>query len=374
MKTNYFFLLLTTILITSTSCLEDKSEVLYRYYSDEDYQTLSKILDIPNDQINYRSTGSNFFSNNNSINNNAALLGRVLFYDHKLSKNEKVSCASCHLQEHGFADKVAFSEGFDGELTDRNSLSLSINISTYEDLGIGFFWDERSNSVQSQSKETIENPIEMGLQMEELIDRLKGEEYYQILFKKAFPGQKISEQTITSALAHFVNSIATFDSKFDHGFAANGHLETDFSNFTEKENRGKALYAANCQSCHGNVIFPGRRIANNGLDMEYTDNGLGKRTNNPSDNGVFKIPSLRNIGVSGPYMHDGRFDTLLEVVEHYSSGIQSHPNLDGELRQSDNKARQMNFTAQEKDDLVAFLETLTDEKLMHDKRFSTPFK
>ncbi|MFK7933143.1 MAG: cytochrome-c peroxidase [Saprospiraceae bacterium] len=373
MKTNQLLLLLFCFSLTFTACLEDKTEILYRFYSDEDYQVLSQTLDLPNEVVNYNSETDRQFVFTPPVSNNTALLGRVLFYDHKLSKNEKVSCASCHLQDHGFADKVAFSEGFDGRLTERNSLSLSINISTYESQGIGFFWDERSNSVREQSIETIENPIEMGMKMDELADRLKQEEYYQILFAKAFPSQGINKSTITSALSSFVNSIATFDSKFDREFRQKGTMHEDFDGFTVDENRGRALFVANCQSCHGNMMFPSRNMANNGLDMEYSDQGLGARTQNAHDNGVFKIPSLRNVAISGPYMHDGRFNSLMEVMEHYSEGIQEHPNLDFELRDENAHARKMNFTSTEKADLVAFLETLTDKTLIEDKRFSDPF-
>lgn len=373
MKTHQLTLLLFGLFaLTFTACLEDKAEVLYRFYSDEDYEKLSQVLDIPNQAINYNSNSNNHNFFTPTVSNNAALLGRVLFYDHKLSKNEKVSCASCHLQDHGFADKVAFSEGFDGKLTERNSLSLSINISTYESQGIGFFWDERSNSIREQSIETIENPIEMGMKMAELANRLKQEEYYQILFNKAFPGQGINKNTITSALTSFINSIATFDSKYDQEFSVTRNIHSHFNGFTEKENRGKALYIANCQSCHGDMMFQEKTIANNGLDMAYTDQGLGSRTRQASDNGKFKVPSLRNVAISGPYMHDGRFATLLDVVNHYSEGIQNHPNLDFDLKDGQ-RAVKMNFTETEKADLVAFLETLTDETLMKDKRFSDPF-
>lgn len=386
MKTKHLAILLVLLGTGLVSCLEDQAQVIRQHFSEEDYQVISQTLDIPQVPVSYQPVspnhfGGNHFNGSNKINSNAAVLGRVLFYDKKLSKSETVSCASCHIQEHGFSDKVAFSKGFDGKLTERNSLALNVNVSgsTYEDMGIGFFWDERSFSVSEQSLETIQNPIEMGMHMDDLIERLKAEDYYQILFEKAFPTQEISSETVTAALSNFVNAIANLDSKFDQGVNENhGNSFADFSNFSVEENLGKALFNENCSSCHGDNVFPGQRVSNNGLDVEYTDKGVGKQTNNSFDNGLFKVPSLRNIAVTGPYMHDGRFNTLEEVVEHYSSGIKPHPNLGFTLRNQTNNnsvnARQLNFTNQEKQNLIVFLKTLTDETLLKDKRFSDPFK
>ena len=163
--------------------------------------------------------------------------------------------------------------------------------------------------------------------------------------------------------------MVSYEAKYDVGVASN------FSNFTPQENLGRQLFngRGNCNACHRTDAFVAEESTNNGLDAVTTDAGLGGITGNPADNGKFKVPSLRNIEVTGPYMHDGRFSTLAEVVEFYNSGVQSHPNLDPRLRTPNGQPRRLNLTNTEKAALVAFLQTLTDDSFIHDPKFSNPF-
>jgi cytochrome c peroxidase len=317
-----------------------------------------------------------------------ATLGRVLFYDTKLSANNTTSCGSCHKAAKAFADGRAASEGFDGEKTPRNSMALGavVNFQSSYSGGstgtigqnAGFFWDDRAFSVAEQSEETIQNPIEMGMNFEELASKIENLDYYDVLFAKAFGTngfqQSKKDQTL-QAIETFVNSIATFDSKFDRGLGGSHTAIPAFTNFTTQENLGKTLFNDNCASCHGSKVSTTvRTVANNGLDEVSTDKGVGAITNNATHMGVFKVPMLRNVELTQPYMHDGRLETLEDVVEHYSSNIQAHPNLAEELKNLNGEPKPMNFDANEKAALVAFLKTLTDVESLTQEKYLDPFK
>jgi cytochrome c peroxidase len=185
-------------------------------------------------------------------------------------------------------------------------------------------------------------------------------------------------------VANFVNALGSFESKFDaeanhhnpgfSGSFGNFVFTEDFSGFTAAENRGKVLYNANCASCHsGNMGRPVLQLANNGLEATSTDLGVGGISGIPNQKGSFKVPTLRNISLTAPYMHDGRFATLNDVIDFYSTGVQNHPFLHEDLKDG-GQPKRMNFTADQKTDLIAFLNTLTDDQLLNDKRFSDPFK
>lgn len=373
-----------------SSCLKDDVEVDRYYYSDEEFALIQNSnLDLPRDLIDYKVNLPTHMKNmgvtSPNISNSKAALGRVLFYDKKLSKNNSVSCASCHKQELAFSDDVALSEGFDGELTLRNSLPLAstVNFKSSYDGGSGsfgrsalFFWDERASTIEEQSSLTIEDNIEMGMDLDELTVRLNEDPVYQLLFRKAYGDETATKQRILNAISQFVNSFVSVDSKFDQGMARHHSEFTEFNNFTESENRGKALFVENCSSCHGSDHTRLQETtANNGLDAVYEDHGVGGITGFTGDVGKFKVPFLRNVELTAPYMHDGRFTTLEEVVEHYSTGIKLSDNLDFRLRDFDNfeDAKRMNFTTEQKEDLVAFLKTLTDYTFTADTKFSDPF-
>lgn len=312
----------------------------------------------------------------NAITDHGATLGRVLFYDKGLSINNSVSCASCHRQNAGFSDPNKFSKGFNGGVTDRNSMSL-INARYYPNGR--FFWDERSASAEIQASRPIVHPVEMGMTIPAAVEKIKAKPFYAPLFKNAFGSEQIDSARMVRAIAQFVRSMVSYTTKYDAGRASlqsqQNLAETDFPNFTASENLGKRLFftTASCAPCHGSDTFTAPGARNNGLDQVFVDNGVGKATNNPALNGQFKVPSLRSIEKTAPYMHDGRFATLREVVLHYNSGVKNHPNLSPPLRLPDGGVRRLNLTEEQITALVDFLKTLTDTQIETDVKFSDPF-
>jgi cytochrome c peroxidase len=326
---------------------------------------------------------------NNPTTNDGAALGRVLFYDKALSKNQTITCASCHSQESGFSDTKDFSVGFDGGLTGRSSMGLTE--ARFYRRG-RFFWDERAATLEEQVLMPIQNEVEMGLTLDELSERVASKEYYPKLFERAFGDPSITTDRISKAMAQFVRSMVSYRTRFDEGLTAASSVEAPFPSFTPEENQGKALFLgkAGCAACHldegppqpgprrNQAIFFINVPVNNGLDAGpvLSDSGVGDITGNAQDDGRFKSPSLRNVALTAPYMHDGRFATLEEVIEHYNSGVKAHPNLDPRLRvppPGPPAPRKLNLSQAEKDALVAFLEALTDDALVTDPKFSNPF-
>ena len=308
----------------------------------------------------------------NPVTDAGATLGRVLFYDKRLSQNGTVSCSSCHQQAHGFSDPQRFSTGFHGGLTARNSMGLA-NARWYQRRAM--FWDERAATLEIQVLQPIENAVEMGLTLTELETKVGAEPYYATLFTSAFGTPQVTSDRISRALAQFVRSIISTETKFDTG-AASG-----FSNFTAQEEQGRQLFngAAGCAACHGTDNFvPGTGLFNNGLENPSVDKGVGAVTGRTQDEGLFKTPSLRNIALTAPYMHDGRFATLAQVIEHYNNGVVSHPNLSPQLRNppggpNGGQPRRLSLTPGQAAALAAFLQTLTDTSLPTDPKFSDPF-
>ncbi|WP_291727332.1 cytochrome-c peroxidase [Bernardetia sp.] len=378
-------------LLNFTACKE-KDEIVVQHQFDN--------LNLPTEPFNYSDIDfPNHFSssnlagipinstlatdntpNDNQITDAGATLGRVLFYDKLLSKNSTVSCASCHAQEKGFSDARILSKGFDSGETRRHSMGL-VNARFYQK-GT-FFWDERAATLEEQVLMPIQDEVEMGLTLDTLITRIEQTDYYKPLFKDAFGDETITNDRISKALAQFVRSLVSYQSKYDIGRASVNRATEPFENFSAQENLGKTLFlegvplgGLGCTVCHGTEAFTTPpRSANNGLDAaSTTDLGVYESTGNPADIGKFKSPSLRNIALRAPYMHDGRFATLEEVIEHYNSGIQAHPNLDRILTDANGNPIRMNLTEEEKDALVAFLNTLTDTEMIEDEKFSNPFK
>lgn len=322
---------------------------------------------------------------NNPVTDEGATLGRVLFYDKNMSANNTISCASCHNQADGFADPAAFSLGFEGGLTGRNSMGLA-NARFYEPGS--FFWDQRAATLEDQVLMPIQDHVEMGMTLEDLVAKLELVDYYGELFTDAYGDPNITTDRISSSLAQFIRAMVSFNTKFDVGLAqagGNANLgNTNFTNFSAQENLGKSLFFSNrtnCATCHGTASFAAPGPRNNGLDLVFKDNGIGAVTGDLDDNGLFKVNSLKNIAITAPYMHDGRFETLAEVIEHYNSGVQNHPNLSPQLRggggpgqgPGQGQPRRLNLSQGEKGALVAFLETLTDEEMIRDTKFSDPF-
>ncbi len=340
---------------------------------DDDVLPQSTGLTLPDQPYDYKGyhqgfkNAFHFFNDNtpvgNRITNDGATLGRVLFYDPRMSVNNAVSCASCHRQERGFADNKAFSNGFANKITPRNSMAIN-NLSLHS----RFFWDLRTHSLEEQVLEPVENHIEMGMEkVEDLPPKLSNLDYYPELFEAAFGNSTITTQKISLALSQFLRSMVAYDSKYDKG------RENEFQNFSAKEKLGRTLFVgkAGCNNCHSEPFFIpswGSDATNIGLDEDYEDEGI--------ENGLFKIPSLRNIALTAPYMHDGRFATLKDVIEHYNAGVKNHPFLDWRLQDFSNNSiepRRLHLTDLEIEALEAFLNTLTDRTLSLDPMFSSPF-
>ena len=349
-------------------------ETSYSYYPSSIPADLSDLL-------------STISPSTNPLTDQGATLGRVLFYDRALSQNNMVSCGSCHKQQFGFADNQAFSTGFELKKTKRNSMAI-LNAASQS----GYFWDLRANTLEEQVLMPVKNHIEMGLENPNVLPiKLNKISYYPDLFEKAFGSKEITLERISKAMSQFIRSMVSVNSKWDQGRAAN------FTNYTPQEALGKKIFDdSRCSSCHSNNdLRPGWNFtANIGLDLVYADSGVAALPNaSPSQNGEFQIPSLRNIAMTAPYMHDGRFATLDEVLDHYSTGIKANPYLHWNLRQftgggpfegdplvnsiqnfgGEVKPVQFNFTKNQKEAIIAFLKTLTDENLVNDPKFSDPF-
>lgn len=302
-------------------------------------------------------------------------LGRRLFYDPILSDDSSQSCASCHNQERAFTDNgKALSVGIRNLKGGRNSMPI-FNLAWHSH---GFFWDGRSNLLRHQTLMPIQDPLEMDESLEDVVTKLSNHPDYPSRFQAAFSGAIVDQTNISLALEQFLLSIVSVNSKFDQ--VMKGEME-----FTEAEARGAEFFnsefipdgpnaqrGGDCFHCHGNSLFMAKEYMNNGLDSVFTDNGLMSHTGSPFDQGLFKVPSMRNISVTGPYMHDGRFSTLEEVLEFYSTGVQGNSlTIDPNMHALTFK---LNLTETEKSDLIAFLNTLTDTEYLTNPKYSNPFK
>jgi cytochrome c peroxidase len=309
---------------------------------------------------------------NNPITDAGATLGRVLFYDKRLSANNTVACASCHQQARGFGDGARLSAGFNGGLTARHAMALTD--ARFYQRG-RFFWDERAATLEDQVLQPIQNAVEMGMTLDALVTKLSATDFYPALFKAAFGSETVSADRIAKALAQFVRSLTSSQSKFDRAIAAGPGGPARV--LTAQEQQGFQLFggggpgpgpgrSVGCARCHTTAAQVLDAPHNNGLDVSNAaDQGAG--------NGRFKAPSLRNVAVRGRYMHDGRFASLAAVIDFYDRGVQPNPNLAQQLRAPDGSPRRLNLSPQEKDALIAFLNTLTDDASLTDPRLSDPF-
>jgi cytochrome c peroxidase len=390
MTKSIYFLLLSTIALGFFSCNEDENyepidnNIINLPEVPFDYVNLDLpnhfTTDVPSQPLPTSINGLDNTPTDNPLTNDGATLGRVLFYDKNLSANGTIACASCHKQDKGFSDDAILSIGFDGATTGRHSMTL-INSRFYQ--RGRFFWDERASSLEEQVLMPFQDPVEMGMTLEQVINSVQEQEYYPVLFENAFGSTEINSDRISKALSQFVRSIVSYSSKYDEGRAMSPSPGGNFTNFTDEENLEKNLFfqtipngGGACFGCHTTEAFvsanPGPQ--NNGLDLVSTiDLGAGSVFTNPIFVGRFKTTSLRNIELTAPYMHDGRFTTLEEVVEHYNSGIQAHPTLSPALTNDNGNPIQLNFTDSEKTALVAFLKTLTDSSISTEAKWSDPF-
>jgi cytochrome c peroxidase len=292
-------------------------------------------------------------------------LGRRLFFEKKLSCNDRQSCASCHRPESAFSDAgQRLSTGAEGAAGQRNAMTL-FNLAWKR----SFFWDGRAESLRRQVLMPIENDREMHQSMENTIAKLVRTAEYPALFARAFGSAEITSNRLALALEQFVLTRISCDAKFDRALQGGESL-------TEQEKRGfelfmteydprRGLRGADCFHCHGGALFQSQGFANNGLDADFADAGRGGITGKEWDKGRFAVPSLRNVELTGPYMHDGRFKTLEEVVAHYCNGVKRSATLDPNLAKHPEGGVPLSKDDQKA--LVAFLKTLTEESLREER-------
>ncbi|TNE31486.1 MAG: c-type cytochrome [Bacteroidetes bacterium] len=297
-------------------------------------------------------------------------LGRHLFYDKRLSDDNTLACAGCHFQDFGFADFNATSTGIDGVAGDMNAMVL-FNLAWQDH----FFWDGRSPSLEAQAIEPVINPIEMHTTWDKVLMKLESDSAYQYMFNAAFGSNSFTKENAAKAIAQFERMLISSNSKFDQ------YLKGQYQ-FTPEEQLGYTIFSSergDCFHCHGDAAtgnlfgaFGTLQFSNNGLDSILTP-GSGREgvTGDTLDRAKFKIPSLRNVEYTYPYMHDGRFQNLFQVLEHYNSGGHSSYTLDPNMK---NPGESRNWTQQEKDALLAFLYTLSDPTFLTDTAFADPFE
>lgn len=300
----------------------------------------------------------------NPLTEEGVALGKKLFFDTILSGDESQSCATCHNPKYAFTDQQQFSAGIDGNLGTRNVMPLFNLAWNFDER---FAWDGKDFSLERQALEPITNPVEMHANWQEITLKLQNNPEYPLLFEQAFGTSKIDPTLVTKAIAQFERTLISSNSKFDQFLQGKTTLtpaeQNGFDVFME-ETRG------DCFHCHGsnnNPLWTDNQFHNNGLDANFTDLGLGAVTGDPADNGKFKTPSLRNLTFTAPYMHDGRFTTLEEVINHYSEGLQFSNTIDPLMKKVHQGGAQL--TSKDKADLKAFLLTLSDINFTNNPSF-----
>ena len=299
---------------------------------------------------------------NNQFNPEAFKLGRALFFDGLLSRDGTISCGTCHQQSAAFTHhEHTFSHGIDDKLGTRNAPALQ-NVAFKFDFG----WDGGVNNLDLFSIAPIQNPVEMDEKLGNVLTKLKNTTKYPPLFEKAFGSTEITTQTFNKALSQFMVALVSANSRYDKYV----RQETG-GNLSTTELAGMQIFQAKCASCHAGSLFTDQSYRSNGLPINprINDEGRFNITAQESDKLKFKVPSLRNIGFTAPYTHDGRFRTLEEVLDHYSDGVANHANLDNILRKQDG-TRGITLDADEKTKIIAFLNTLNDSEFLSEKRFS----
>ncbi|TXK46936.1 cytochrome-c peroxidase [Pontibacter qinzhouensis] len=310
------------------------------------------------------------YSAYNPLSEEGVELGRMLFYDKRLSGNNQLSCASCHHQELAFTDGHSSSKrGATGEQLLRHSPGLA-NMAWME----GLFWDGGSKNLESQAFGPITAPDEMNQNLQELVSELQAVPAYVDKFREVF-NDDIKSAYIGRALAQFQRTLVSANSRYDKYMR-----QEPGGQLSDLELQGLHVVEQKCGSCHTAPLFTDNHYHNNGLDSDFSRDdferiyqGRFRITHNPADVGKFKTPTLRNILLTAPYMHDGRFKTIEEVLEHYTKGVQQSPTLDAAFKNTATRETGLTLTPSEKKAILAFLETLTDDEFIQDKKFASPF-
>lgn len=354
----YFLILLGTALIFS-SCRRDKISRSVTPYK----------LDIP----------SHFpdmpIPADNPMTVEGVELGRKLFYDKQLSRDNSISCASCHSPENAFSDPNQFSEGVDGQIGKRNSMAL-INLGWQT----SFFWDGRAETLEDQILQPVTDPHEMDQSWSTTVSKLSQSTEYNNNFYTVFGVEDFDSTHVVKAIAQFLRTMISGSSKYDVMYKYQNSIpltpteQTIWNNITVQEWAGMdvffSLSGGDCLHCHDGALAQVNMFSNNGLDATFDDPGRMIVTGNPNDEGHFKVPTLRNIELTAPYMHDGRFSSLTEVVNHYSSGVVNSPTIDPMMEFASQGGVQLD--AQERQLLITFLKTFTDEGFVNNPDFQDP--
>lgn len=300
-------------------------------------------------------------------------LGRMLFYEPRLSANNRLNCASCHKQQFAFTDNRPFSIGVDGVETARSSMSLTNLLWARK-----FFWDGRAAGLEEQAAIPLTNPHEMGQSLEASVKKLNAEPGYPALFKTVYGDEAITGERIVKAIAQFERTLISANSHYDQ-YLRNAYQPTSeelkgMALFNTAPDPEKGIRGANCAHCHGGAKTYMELFHNNGLDSVPNDKGIETLTGLPGDRGRFKVPTLRNIALTTPYMHDGRFKTLNEVLDHYSDHIAESASLSTFLRGESNDVggKTLHLLPEEKKAIIAFLNMLTDSTFITNPAFSDP--
>jgi cytochrome c peroxidase len=361
-KLKYIAILMVITSVFLHSCKDDESDPQVVVHDTTAYS------------LDYGAFAAPTIPSDNVLSVQGVKLGRMLFYEKGLSGDGTLACAGCHRQEDAFSDTARFSTGIQGKFGGRQAMAI-FNMLWHEN---EFFWDGRAHLLRDQSILPIQDALEMDETLDNVVAKLSASQDYRDQFIRAFGNDEITSVKISQALEQFMNTIISNQSKYDKYLA--GDVQLDSS-----ELRGKNLFfaeyneffpdqsGADCAHCHSGDNFQNNRYINNGLDKEadFGDLGRGKVSKDVKDNAKFKVTSLRNIELTPPYMHDGRFNTLEEVVDHYNGGLNTSSTIDPALEATIKTGLMLD--AQEKADLVAFLKTLTDQNLRTDPRYSDPF-
>lgn len=298
---------------------------------------------------------------NNPVSKAGAELGQMLFYDPVLSLDSSIACANCHQQAVAFSDPVhRFSRGVDDAAGFRNAPAIQ-NMAFQKN----FFWDGGVKHLDFVPINAVTSKIEMAETLEQVVQKLQRSKFYPKKFNDAFHEEEITSQQMLYALSQFMNLMVSANAKYDQ-FVRN---EADL---TKDEAEGLEIFEAQCRTCHATDLFTDDSFRNNGLDASFEkDTGRERITEFSGDRGKFKVPSLRNVDLTSPYMHDGRFNTLEQVLDHYSNTVKDSETLDPLLKQGESPG--IVLSAEDKVKLIAFLKTLSDESFRRDPRFANPF-
>jgi cytochrome c peroxidase len=294
----------------------------------------------------------------NPLTKEGIALGRRLFYEPLLSRDNSISCASCHIQENAFTHHShTVSHGIDDKLGKRNAPAI-------QNMGFmkAFFWDGGVGQLDLFPIAPIENVVEMDEKLGNVLNKLRNTQKYPELFKKAFGTTEINSERFLKVLSQFMIQMVSANSKYDK------YIRNEGQTLTSLELSGLKIFQQKCTSCHSTDLFTDQTYRNNGLVTKFNDLGRFEISQIESDKYKFKVPSLRNVAITQPYMHDGRFGTLQAVLNHYASGVQNTQNLDENLKNGNNFG--IALSEDEKQKIIAFLQTLTDVDFIKNPDFS----